>query len=56
MHDVIQAPTAICGQSVLAAAALATQAYVDVVIDGRAYPLSGVFYFYSSDWREEDRC
>src|ERR1700722_17037762 len=40
MHEVIQAPDAICGQSVLAAAAYACQAFADVHIDGRAHPLS----------------
>lgn len=37
---VVQAPDAICGQSVLAAAALAVQAHADVVIDGRLFPVS----------------
>jgi hypothetical protein len=43
LHEVIQAPDAICGQSVIAAAALAVQAYADVEIDGRVYPTSEYF-------------
>src|SRR5262245_25106372 len=43
LHEVIQAPGAICGQSVIAAAALAVQAYADVEIDGRVYPTSEYF-------------
>jgi phage/plasmid primase-like uncharacterized protein len=40
MRRVIQAPDAICGASVLAAASLAAQALADVEIDGRTLPLS----------------
>ena len=40
MRDVIQAPPALCGASVLAAASLAVQALADVVIDGRRMPCS----------------
>ncbi|QLA16372.1 DUF3987 domain-containing protein [Desulfolutivibrio sulfoxidireducens] len=43
MAETIQAPGAICAQSVLAAAALAVQAYADVDIDGRVKPLSENF-------------
>ncbi|MDP1607810.1 MAG: YfjI family protein [Chlamydiales bacterium] len=43
IHEVIQAPDAICGQSVLAVAALAAQAHADVSIDGRAMPISLYF-------------
>ena len=43
MAEAIQAPMAICGNSVLAAATLATQAQADVVIDGRRFPLSEIF-------------
>ena len=39
----VQAPDAICGQSVLAAADLAVQSQADVVIDGRRFPVSGYF-------------
>ena len=41
--EVIQAPEAICGQSVLAAATLAVQGHADIVIDGRVSPLSEFF-------------
>jgi hypothetical protein len=40
LMEVVKAPDAICGQSVLAAAAVAVQPYADVHIDGRIYPLS----------------
>jgi hypothetical protein len=38
--EVVQAPDAIIGASLLAAASLAAQAHADVVVDGRRYPLS----------------
>ena len=40
MHRVIKAPDSICGQSVLAATSLATQAHANIIIDGRELPLS----------------
>ena len=40
IHEVVQAPDATCGQSVLAALSLACQAFIDVQIDGRIYPTS----------------
>lgn len=40
LRRVIQAPDAVCGASLLAAASLATQALADVLIDGRTRPLS----------------
>jgi hypothetical protein len=40
LREVIQAPDAICGQSVLAALALAVQGQADVVNDGRVHPLT----------------
>ncbi|MBI1318323.1 MAG: DUF3987 domain-containing protein [Candidatus Hydrogenedens sp.] len=43
LAEVIQAPDAMCGQAVLAAAALAVQAQADVCIDGRRFPTSGFF-------------
>lgn len=43
IRDVVQAPGAICGQSVLAAAALAVQAHGNVELDGRNKPLSLFF-------------
>ena len=43
MHEVIQAPLAMCGNSILAANALAVQGHVDVDIDGRISPTSEFF-------------
>jgi hypothetical protein len=46
IHDRVQAPLAICGQSVLAAATLAVQAHADVMLPigaGQAKPLSSYF-------------
>jgi hypothetical protein len=40
IHEVVQAPDATCGQSILAALSLACQGYIDVEIDGRIYPTS----------------
>lgn len=40
LRRVIQAPDAVCGASILAAASLAAQALADVEIDGRTVPLS----------------
>lgn len=40
LHEVVQCPLALCGQSLLAAASLAAQAHADVVIDGRRELLS----------------
>lgn len=44
LHEATQAPLAICGNSVLAAAALAAQAHADVEIDGRVSPTSEFFF------------
>ena len=43
MADVIKAPAAVCGQSALAAAALAVQPHGDIEIDGRVSPTSENF-------------
>jgi len=43
MHDVIQAPVALIGQSILAAMNQVAQPYANVVIDGRVSPLSDFF-------------
>ena len=40
MMEIVQAPDAVCGQSVLAAAELAVQAHANIEIDGRVSPLS----------------
>jgi hypothetical protein len=42
IHEVVQAPPALCGQSILAAASLAAQPHADVLIDGRR-ELLGLF-------------
>src|SRR5690625_1220116 len=40
IHEAVQAPAAMCGTSVLAAASLAAQGRADVVVDGRREPLT----------------
>lgn len=40
LHRIIQAPDAICAQSILGATAHACQPFVNVTIDGREYPIS----------------
>jgi hypothetical protein len=39
LAETIQAPLALCGQSILAAATLAVQPYRDIILDGRTIPL-----------------
>ena len=43
IHEMIQAPLAMCGQSVLAGASLALQGLIDIEIDGRRRPVSEYF-------------
>ena len=43
LADYTQAPIAICGQSILAAVALAVQGHADIDIDGRSSPISEFF-------------
>jgi hypothetical protein len=43
LRKVVQAPDAICGQSVLAAGATAVQSAANVLIDGRQFPCSEFF-------------
>lgn len=43
IHEVVQAPDATCGQSVLGVLSLCCQGFVDIKIDGRRYPTS-LFY------------
>ena len=43
MHRIIQAPSALVGQSILAAMNQASQPYGNVCIDGRVSPLSEYF-------------
>ena len=40
IHEIVMAPDSICGNSMLAVAALLTQRFADIYIDGRVYPLS----------------
>ncbi|MDN3508662.1 MAG: DUF3987 domain-containing protein [Candidatus Neptunochlamydia sp.] len=40
IHEIVKAPDSICGNSLLAVAALITQRHADVHIDGRVHPLS----------------
>lgn len=43
LHENIQAPDSVCGQSLLAAANLAVQGFRDIEIDGRKIPISLFF-------------
>jgi hypothetical protein len=43
MSEIIQAPKAICANSILASATLAIQGHANVVIDGRVHPTSNFF-------------
>ncbi len=43
IHRVVKAPLALCCNSILAAATLTAQSFVDVEIDGRNYPVSNYF-------------
>jgi hypothetical protein len=57
IHDRVQAPLAICGQSVLANTTLAVQAHADVVLPiggSRAKPIE-LFCDHSDDRRAQDR-
>jgi hypothetical protein len=58
INDRAQAPLAICGQSVLAAATLAVQAHADVVLPiggGRARPISNYFASVATTGERKDR-
>src|SRR5262249_23550201 len=59
IHDRVQAPLAICGQSVLAAADLATQAHVDVVLPiggGQPKPASSYFMTVARPGERKSEC
>lgn len=43
IHRIVKAPLALCCNSILAAATLTAQSFVDVEIDGRIYPTSNFF-------------
>src|SRR5258707_4000007 len=59
IHDRVQAPLAICGQSVLAAATLAAQGHADVVLpigQGQARPLSSYFVTVAATGERKSAC
>lgn len=60
IHDRIQAPMAICGQSVLAAATLAVQGHADVVLPighrGQVRPISGYFVTVAASGERKSAC
>ena len=43
LHEIIQAPLALCAQSVLAAVNLGAQAFVDISVNGRVFPVTEFF-------------
>src|SRR3954454_24849306 len=60
IHDRVQAPIAMCGQSVIAVAALATQGHANVVLpigrQGQARPLSCYFVSVASTGERKSAC
>src|SRR5215469_17849719 len=59
IQDRVRAPLAICGQSVLAAANLATQAHVNVVLpigSGQPKPVSGYFMTVALSGERKSEC
>src|SRR6516225_3987423 len=59
INDRVQAPLAICGQSVLAAANLATQAHVNVVLpigSGQPKPVSSYFMTVALSGERKSEC
>jgi hypothetical protein len=57
IYDRVQAPPAICGQSVLAAAALATQGHADVELPiGQARPISEYFVTVGASGERKSAC
>jgi Protein of unknown function (DUF3987) len=59
INDRVQAPLAICGQSVIAAATLAVQAHADVVLPiggGRARPISNYFASVATTGERKTEC
>ncbi len=59
IHDRVQAPLAICGQSVLGAATLAVQGHADVVLPigaGQARPVSGYFVTVAATGERKSAC
>ena len=57
IHDLTQAPLAVCGQSVLAAATLAVQAHADVILPmGSARPTSCFFITVAASGERKTSC
>ena len=59
IHDRVQAPIAICGNSVLGAANLAVQGHADVVLPigpGQAKPISGYFVTVAESGERKSEC
>jgi hypothetical protein len=59
IYDRVQAPLAICGQSVLAAATLAVQAHADVALpigDGQRKPMSNYFVTVAASGERKSAC
>jgi Protein of unknown function (DUF3987) len=57
IHDRVQAPVATCGQSVLAAATLATQAHADIALPiGQTKPLSENFVTVAATGERKSAC
>lgn len=56
VQHAVQAPGAIVGQAILAAACLAVQGHADVLIDGRQYPLSEFFLTLAESGDRKSEC
>jgi hypothetical protein len=56
MQEIIQAPAALCGQSVLAAATLAVQAHANVELRGRVFPASLYFVTVADSGERKSTC
>ena len=57
IRDRVQAPLAICAQSIISAATLAVQAHADVVLPiGQAHPLSGYFVSVAETGERKSAC
>ena len=56
MNKSIKAPVAMCAQSVLSTATLTVQAYGDVEIDGRVYPLSDYYIAIAETGERKSGC
>jgi hypothetical protein len=56
MIEVIQTPAALTGQSLLAAATLAAQAHINIMIDGRVSPVSNNFLTVGESGERKSAC